>query len=177
VELYGEIGISRTSMHAIATRADVAPGTLFNHFPTRGGLDRAIVDRALAEMAAPDLSIFEGEATLAQRLARLCREVGTFLDRAAPWYRMWLREPMVTGVWAEAGAAYGARWDALFRLVLGPLADDPDAMAVLRATMHPTFFEAVRSRQRSTEETATLIAAVITPWLERAERARLAGRS
>lgn len=173
VELYTQGGISATSMPQVAGRADVARGTVLNHFPSRDDLDRAIVDRALAEMSAPDLSIFEGLSTIGARLARLSHETGVFLDRAAPWYRMWLREPMVTGVWAEAGAAYGASWDALFGAALGSLADDADAMAILRATMHPTFFEAVRSGSRSTPETADLIAAAITPWFE----ARAAVRS
>lgn len=166
IELYMELGLTRTTMLEVARRADVAPGTLRNHFPSREDLDRAIVDQALAEMQAPDLAIYDGLATIGTRLARLCRQTGAFLDRAGRWYRMWLRESMVTGVWAEAGAAYGARWDKLFREALGPLADDADAMAILRATMHPTFFEAVGSGRRSTDETADLIAALLTPWLE-----------
>ena len=166
IDLYIELGISGTTMQQVARGADVAPGTLRNHFPSRDDLDRAIVDRALAEMQAPDVSIYDGLTTVGERLGRLSRETGAFLDRAGRWYRMWLREPMVTGVWAEAGAAYGAGWDRLFREALGPLAKDADAMAILRATMHPTFFEAVRSRARSTEETADLIAAALTPWLE-----------
>jgi len=166
IDLYTERGISQTSMQQVARRADVAPATVLNHFPARDELDRAMVDRALAELSAPDVSIYDGLDTIRERLERLSRESGAFLDRAAGWYRMWLREPMLTGVWAEAGAPYGARWDALFRAALGPFADDPDAMAILRATMHPTFFEAVRSRSRSTDETADLVAAAITPWLE-----------
>lgn len=171
IDLYTERGISRASMQQVARRADVAPGTVLNHFPARDDLDRAMVDRALAEMSAPDLSIYDGLGTIGERLACLSRETGAFLDRAAAWYRLWLREPMVTGVWAEAGAAYGAQWEALFRAALGPLADDPDAMALLRATMHPTFYEAVRSGSRSTEEAADLIAAALTPWFEIRTRA------
>lgn len=165
VELYMEVGLSATSMLGIARRADVAPATVSNHFPIRDDLDRAIVDRALAEMAAPELSIYEGLHTIGERMARLSRETGAFLDRAAPWYRMWLREPMVTGVWAEAGGAYGAGWDALFRTALGPLADDPEAIAVVRAVMHPTFFDALRSDGRSTIEVADLVTATVAPWL------------
>jgi AcrR family transcriptional regulator len=172
IDLYIELGVSRTTMQQVARSADVAPGTLRNHFPSRDELDRAIVDCALAEMQAPDLSIYDGLTTVGERLTRLSRETGAFLDRAGRWYRMWLREPMVTGVWAEAGAAYGARWDRLFREALGRLADDADAMAMLRAMMHPTFFEAVRSGQRSTDETANLIAAALTPWLEAGGRDR-----
>jgi AcrR family transcriptional regulator len=166
IELYLEVGLSVTSMLQVARRADVAPATVSNHFPTRDDLDRAIVDRALAEMAAPELSIYDGLETIAERISRLSRETGAFLDRAVPWYRMLLREPMVTGVWAEAGAAYGTRWEALFRTALGPLADDPEAMAILRAMMHPNFFDALRLDGRSTIDVADLVSAAITPWLE-----------
>lgn len=182
VELYTERGISATTMKDIAERADVAPGTVANHFSTREDLDRAIVERAVADMASPDPSIFEGCATLAERLAVICREAGVFLERAAPWYRMWLREPMLGGPWDEAGAAAGARWDALFRATLGPLADDVEAMVVLRASMTPGYYDAVRSgvgtghaTARSTEETAELIAAVLTAWLEPRSDALSAG--
>jgi len=172
IERYIEFGISGTSMQQVARSADVAPGTLRNHFRSRDELDRAIVDQALAEMQAPDLSIYNGLSTIGERLARLSRETGAFLDRAGRWYKMWLREPMVTGVWVEAGAAYGATWDRLFRAALGSLADDADAMAILRATMHPTFFDAVRSGTRSTDESADLISAALTPWLEAGGRDR-----
>jgi AcrR family transcriptional regulator len=172
IDLYIELGVSRTTMQQVARSADVAPGTLRNHFRSRDDLDRAIVDRALAEMQAPGPSIYNGLATIGERQTRLSRETGAFLDRAGRWNRMWLREPMVTGVWVEAGAAYGATWDRLFREALGPLAEEADAMAILRAMMHPTFFEAVRSGTRSTYETADLISAALTPWLEAGGRDR-----
>lgn len=166
VELYTERGISATTMQQVARRADVAPGTVLNHFPSRDELDDAMVERAMAEMPAPELAIFDGLDTLGRRIQRLSRETGVFLERAAPWYRMWLREPMLSGSWVAAGAEAGARWEALFRAALGPLAEDADSMAILRAMMEPTFFDAVRAGHRSTEETADLIAAAITPWLE-----------
>ena len=172
VDLYGERGISHTSMQQIAAKADVAPATVFNHFPTRAALDEAIVDRALAEMAAPDADIYDGLGTLGQRVARLAHETGAFIDRAGTWYRMWLREPMLDGPWNAAGADYGARWDRLFRGALAGLADDADAMAILRAATDPTFFDSVRAGTRSTDEAADLIAAAITPWLAQTARDR-----
>lgn len=166
VDLYTEIGISATTMRAVARRADVAPATALNHFPTREDLDRAILDRALVEMAPPALSVIDPTAPLAARIERLCREAGSFFDRAAPWYRMWLREPLNQGMYATAGAEVGGRWDQLFRCALGGLAEDPDAMALLRATMHPIFFWAVRAGHRSTERASDLIAGLLTAWLE-----------
>lgn len=164
IELYTELGISATTMRQIAARADVAPGTLRNHFPTRTDLDAAMVERLTSEAPLPDLSIFDGACSIDERLARLVRVTGTFLDQAARLYRMWLREPMVTGVWTEAGAAYGARWDELMRRALGLLADDDDAMAVLRAVLDLPFFEKVRAGRRTTDEVCALITEAIVPW-------------
>jgi AcrR family transcriptional regulator len=165
ISLYTEQGMSATTLRQIGERADVAPGTLRNHFPTRDALDLAMADRLQAEAPLPELSIFEGAESVEERVRRLIREGGAFIDRAARLYRMWLREPMLTGPWAAAGAAYGARWDQLMRAAVGPLADDDEVMAVLRAVLQPTFFDGIRGGTRSTEEVSDLVTAVITPWL------------
>lgn len=164
IALYTEQGISATTLRQIGERADVAAGTLRNHFPSRELLDAAMVERLQTEAPLPDLTTFDGAGSIEERLRRLIRVAGTFLDRAARLYRMWLREPMLTGPWAEGGAAYGARWDQLMRTALGPLADDDDAMAVLRAVLHPSFFESVRAGARSTNAVSDLVTDVVAPW-------------
>lgn len=164
IGLYIDQGISGTTMRQIGQRADVAPGTLRNHFQSRDSLDSAMVERLQAEAPLPELSLFDGATSIEDRLRRLIRVTGTFLDQAARLYRMWLREPMMTGAWAEGGAAYGARWDQLMRFALGHLADDDDAMTVLRAVVQPSFFESIRAGARSTEQASDLVAAAIVPW-------------
>src|SRR3972149_5460199 len=99
IELYTEQGISSTTMAQVSKRADVAPGTLRNHFPSREDLDRAMVERLTAEAPLPDLSIFDGARTIEERLPRLIRVTGTFLDQSARIHRMWLRERMLTSAW------------------------------------------------------------------------------
>lgn len=164
IELYTDLGISATTMRQVALRADVAPGTLRNHFRSREELESAMVERLTAEAPLPELSILDNASAVEERLGRLIGVAGAFLDQSVRLYRMWLRERMVTGIWAETGAAYGARWDALIRLALGPVAEDPDAMAILRAVLEPTFFESVRAGTRSTDEVSALITAAIAPW-------------
>ena len=173
IELYAELGISGTTMRQVAIRADVAPGTLRNHFGSREDLDRAMVERLTLEAPLPELSIFDGARSIGERLGRLIRVTGTFLDQSARIYRMWLRERLLTPVWAETGAAYGERWEQLISAALGPLAEDPDAMAIIRAVLVPSFFEGVRAGTRTTEEVSDLITAAISPWFAM----RLAERS
>lgn len=169
IALYTEQGISATTMREIGQRADVAPNTLRSHFAARDALERAMVDRLTADAPLPEPSIFDGARTVADRLERLLQAGGRFMDQARPMYRMWLREPMVTGPWAEKGAEYGARWDELMRRALGPLADDDEAIALLRGILQPTVFEAVRGPTRTTEQAASLISAAIAPWFRQRE--------
>jgi AcrR family transcriptional regulator len=164
IELYTERGISGTTMRQVQVRADVAPGTLRSHFPTRHDLDRAMIERLTAEAPLPDLSIFDGARSIEERIERLIRVTGSFLDQAGRMYRMWLREPMLTDPWSTEGARYGARWSELWRAALGPLADDEEALTMLRAISEPPFLESVRGRSRSTEEACALIARVVIPW-------------
>src|SRR3990172_2840722 len=98
IELAVEVGLSGVTLREIGRRADVAPGTLRNHFPERDDLERAMVERLTGEAPLPELAVLDGARTLEERLGRLVAVTGTFLDQAARLYRMWLREPMVTRV-------------------------------------------------------------------------------
>lgn len=175
IELYTEVGISAATMREIGLRADVAPGTLRNHFPTRLDLDRAMVERLAADVTLPEPSILDGARTLGERLARIIHAGGTFCDQARRLYRMWLREPMLTSPWIEKGEEFGARWESLLHAALGPLADDEEAITVLRAAIHPQFYDSMRAGGRSTDEAAALITAVMVPWFS--ARAREAGKA
>jgi AcrR family transcriptional regulator len=171
IDLYTEVGISAATMHEVGRRADVAPGTLRNHFPSREDLERAMVERLSAEAPLPDVSIFDRAQGIDERLARIILAGGVFMDQARRLYQMWLREPMPADPWLATGAEFGARWDELMRTALGPLADDEEAMAVLRAVLHPDFFDNIRAGARSTDEAAALVTAIVVPWLKaRADR-------
>jgi len=165
IELSIEVGISKATMRQVGLRADVAPGTLRNHFPSRTALEEAMIERLTSEAPLPDASIFDGADTLGERVGRLLHVTATFFDQAGRLYRMWLREPMRSSPWTDAGARYGARWAELQRLALGSLADNEDVQAVFRAIMAPPFFDGLRGGTRSTEEASALISAAILPWL------------
>lgn len=165
IDLYAELGISRVTMSEIAERADVAPGTLRNHFSSRSALDAAMAERLTNEAPLPELTIFDGAPDIEERIRRLILVAGAFFEQSARLQRMWLREPMRTPIWIERGAAYGNRWAQLVGLALGPLADDPEAVTVLGAVLQPAFFENLRAGTRTSEETCALATALVTPWL------------
>ena len=172
IDHYTEVGISAATMREIGSRADVAPGTLRNHFPTREDLDRAIVERLTSEVPLPDLSIFDGTHSVEDNLEMVIRAGGIFMDQGRRLYLMWLREPMLTGAWAGKAAEYGAKWLELMSTALGQLADDEDAMAILRAVLHPAFFDSIRAGRRSTDEASALVTAVVVPWFAARARGR-----
>lgn len=165
IALYEEVGISATTMRELAARADVAPGTLRRYFASRDDLDRAMVERLTAEAPLPELSIFDGAPSAEDRVERLIVVAGTFFDRSRRLQRMWARERMLTPVWTQAGVTYGTRWEQLFEAALGPMADDPEVMAIVRAVITPTFFDSVRTRTATTEEASSLVSRAILPWL------------
>lgn len=177
IDLYAQVGISAATFREIGRRADVAPGTLRSHFPTRDDLDRAMVERLAAEVDLPDDSVFEGTQSIEERLARVIEAGAVFSEQGRRLYRMWLREPMLTPPWLAKGAEYGARWDALMRTALGPLADDDVALAVLRATIQPHYFDGLRAGVRSPREGAALASAVVGPWFAARARSRRASGS
>ena len=118
IALYTEQGISATTLRQIGERADVAPGTLRNHFPSRESLGTAMVERLQAEGPLPELSIYDGADTIEARLGRLVRVTGAFFDgrpvvsHVAP--RADADRPMGggrRGVWRQVGSAHadGAR--------------------------------------------------------------------
>jgi hypothetical protein len=84
---------------------------------------------------------------------------------------------MLTGPWAEKGAEYGARWNELMRTALGPLANDDEAMAILRGVLEPTFFANVRGRTKTTGEAAGLVTSALVPWFTAREASALAAGS
>ena len=176
IELFIEAGLSGTTMREIGDRADVAPGTLRNHFASRDELETAVVERLVAEAPLPELSVFDGIDGLDGRLRRLFDVAGTFFDQASRLYRMWLREPMVSGPWLAAGMRFGQRWDELMRLALGSLGDDETALTVLRAVLHPRFYGDLAPAAPSTAAAAHLVADLVRPWFLAREAGR-AGRA
>jgi AcrR family transcriptional regulator len=52
--LYRERGVAGTSLAAVAERADVARGTVVNHFGTADGLLGVVVDEVLVAIEVPD---------------------------------------------------------------------------------------------------------------------------
>ncbi|HSP56032.1 MAG TPA: TetR/AcrR family transcriptional regulator, partial [Dehalococcoidia bacterium] len=85
VQLHREQGVIATTYDDIARRADVAPATVYRHFPTVGDLIPACGARILEITSPPGPAIFDGKKTPAERLRVLVDELFGFWVRAESW--------------------------------------------------------------------------------------------
>src|SRR5688572_22610970 len=86
--LYRERRVSGTTIQAVAERADVARGTVLNHFGSADGLLEAVLDRAVDELEYPDPAVIEAAATEDDRIRRYVDEIFRFFDRGRDWWQV-----------------------------------------------------------------------------------------
>jgi AcrR family transcriptional regulator len=165
--LYQERGVSQTTIPEVARRADVAPGTVLNHFTSADALARAVVDGVVGSLRLPSEAIYDGLTAVPDRFARLCRELFAFYERSESWYLVYAREPNGVPAWADAEATFYAAYDELVRAALGPLARDEPAVAIVSTMLGGEVYSTLRTRGLSTSDIAALVDDALSPWLER----------
>ncbi|HEX5827716.1 MAG TPA: TetR/AcrR family transcriptional regulator [Candidatus Limnocylindrales bacterium] len=166
LELYQEQGVSATTMLDIARRADVAPGTVANHFGSAAAIAAEIAGEALAALRMPTPDLFIGVDGLRDRVELLVTELSAFFDRAGPWWRAFEREGRSVSFWADAEARYSEQLDGLVRAALGPLASDEDAVAVVVTVFGRWVLGSLQEAGRTSEEAERLVADMLASWLE-----------
>ena len=159
LSLYQEKGVSATTMLDVARRADVAPGTVANHFGSAAALATEAITAILADLRMPTPDLFDGVERLSDRIPLLVRELGAFFERSGPWYRVSQRDP------ADAEARFYAELDSLVRAALGPLAADADAVAVVSAVLGSWVIGNIQATGRSAETALDLVSDLLASWL------------
>lgn len=167
LELYLSRGVGRTSMLAVATRADVAPGTVLNHFPTPDALAAAAIERLRDQLRVPAPRALRELPTLRERVVCLSRELASFYERSEGWYRVYQVEEGSLPAWDRARDEFFHEVDALIRAALGPLDSDGPAVSAVSAVLGPSVSGELRRRGLASEEAADLLAGLLVPWLER----------
>ncbi|OGO59524.1 MAG: hypothetical protein A2V85_09315 [Chloroflexi bacterium RBG_16_72_14] len=167
LELYRARGFAATTMRMIANAADVAQATVRNHFPTPLDLAVAAGEQVLDDLRPPDPSILDGLATTHERVERLTRELIAFFERGEPWWSALQRDPELARAWAGVSEAYEQGFARLLGAALGPLADDPVAMAVMANAVGPPLHYALRGAGLSPAAAVEAQLDVVVPWLER----------
>jgi AcrR family transcriptional regulator len=86
MQLHAEKGAAATSQADIASRAGVAPATVYRHFPTLGSLVRACGSQIWLAVSPPRPGdaerLYAGLGTTPERLRRFVEEVSEFYGRA-----------------------------------------------------------------------------------------------
>jgi AcrR family transcriptional regulator len=164
--LYQEQGVSATTMLDVARRADVAPGTVANHFGSAAALAVEVTGTILAGLHMPTPNLFDGIDGLPDRIGLLVRELSAFFERSEPWWRASQRDPVDRGFWADAAARYYKELDALVRAALGPLASDDDAVAVLMTVFNAWVLGMLQRTGRTEDEAVALVSDLLIAWLE-----------
>ena len=165
--IYQERGVSQTTIPEVARRADVAPGTVLNHFASADALARAVVDEVVASLRLPSDQVFAGLTDVPDRVRRLAHELLAFYERSEPWYLVYAREPAGVAAWADAEASFYADFDRLIRIALGPLAMEETNVAIVSTMLGAGVYSALRGRKLSTPALEALVIEVLSPWLER----------
>jgi AcrR family transcriptional regulator len=164
-DLYLEQGVSSTTMLDIARRADVAPGTVANHFGSTAALATELTTTLLADLHMPTPDVFDGVDRLPDRIGLLVRELNAFFTRTQPWWVAAQRERTEVGFWADAEARFYADLDTLVRAALGPLADDADAVAVVTTVLGRWVIGSLQATGRSEETSVALVTDLLAAWL------------
>ena len=163
--LYQEKGVSATTMLDVARRADVAPGTVANHFGSARALATQATTTILADLRMPTPNLFDGVDRLSDRIHLLVRELAAFFGRSEPWYRVSRREPADVEFWADAETRYYGELEALVRAALGPVATDADAVAVVSAVLGTWVIGTIQATGRSAEAAVDLVSDLLATWL------------
>jgi AcrR family transcriptional regulator len=105
MRLFREDGVEATHVEAIAGLADVAPGTVYNYFPTKGDLLVGIVTREVTEVVAAGAAVVAdppGDVTLA-----LTRLIDSYYDHSQVYLskEMWRAAMAQTIVAPDAPAS------------------------------------------------------------------------
>lgn len=166
LELYQERGVSATTMLDIARRADVAPGTVANHFGSAAALAAEVTGEIFGELRMPTPDLFDGVDGLRERVNLLVRELSAFFDRSESWYRASQREGPGVSFWADAEASFYRQLDALVRAALGPLSSDDDAVAVMMTVFGRWVIGSLQEAGRTSEEAVSLVSDLLASWLE-----------
>jgi AcrR family transcriptional regulator len=164
-DLFRVQGATGTSVAQVAAAADVAPGTVRNHFPSTDDLAAAVAEHVMALLQMPGEEVFDGIDDPPARVAALARAMAAYYERSQPWYRMAELDDRPLAAWAAARARYDAEYDALVGAALGAFGDDEEAVAVVAGLLDPGVYGALARRGRSVTDYAVLIGTLLGPWL------------
>lgn len=169
MDLHVSKGILATSWEEIARRADVAPATVYRHFPTLDELLPACGALSMQKLALPsDEEIaerFRGARSRRERLRRLVGELFGLYERGGDVLRAVRRERALLAPLQEAHEQIEARLDALAAAALEPSQLAERELAVVRALTDYDAWAALRERGITGPDAVDVVAGLLDGWL------------
>ncbi len=175
VTVYRDRGVTAASLPAIAAEADVSRGTIVHHFGDADGLLAAVLEVALAAVAAPDARVLDGASSLESRTRRYAEAMLRFYDRTADWWRVFAGERNELPQLPAVQATEQRFWEAIGGLqaaALGDLAGDREVQAALALLVAPHTMGALTGAGLGVDEAVALAADLFVEVVLRAERRR-----
>lgn len=165
-ELYRERGITATNIQAIAERADVARGTVVNHFGTAEQLLEVVLDDIIADLRYPDERIVAGVTDPSERIRRYVDALFRFFERSeAIW-------PVVSAdvdlpALKRREAEYHDVVGRLYAAAFAPVAGDRVLAAAARAYVSYAPLHDLRAAGLSLDEAIEVVAETLVGLVER----------
>jgi AcrR family transcriptional regulator len=157
LELYRQRGVAATTLQAIAARADVARGTVLNHFGSGDGLLEAVLDEIVAKIRYPDEELQEGAESESERIRRYVDAMFRFYVRSEEDWPAFSRDldlPVVKAREAEYYAIVGR----LYAVTFLDLASDRIVGAATRAYVNYAPLNDLRAAGLSLDEAINVVA-------------------
>jgi AcrR family transcriptional regulator len=169
MDLHTSQGILATSWEEIARRADVAPATVYRHFPTLDELLPACGELSMRQLALPSdeelAERFLGTRSRRERLRRLVDELFGLYERGGDVLRAVRRERALLSPLQEAHEEIEERLDALTAAALEPLELGEREIAVFRALTDYDAWAALRERGITGPDAVAVVAGLLEGWL------------
>ena len=159
-DLYRERGVAGTTIQVIAERADVARGTVLNHFGGADGLLEAVLDWAVEDVVFPSERDLADAATPEDRIRRFVAVMFRFFDRSADWWYVFAADAELPAVKARERAY----WEAAAKFhaaAFGALAQDAILTAAVRAFVDYVPLNALRAAGLTLDASIELVGEVL----------------
>jgi AcrR family transcriptional regulator len=163
-ELHAEKGVAATTVREIAERADVAIGTVYNHFATYDDIIVACGNYSAAVGQPPDEHIFDGVTGAGERLHALVDATYSFYRRVPGFERARADRDR----FAPLEQFYRAEEDHRRQLLLkavAPLKPGRRRLAAAFATLDVAFYRALMVAGLSHGGAVDEAAALLAQWL------------
>lgn len=154
--LYGEKGVTSTTIRAVAERADVSRGTILHHYGSPDGLLEAVLDHVVGMIDLPDERVLEGVDSMDDRIRRYVGAMFEFYERSTSWWTVFGPEMQLPVLQAKEREF----WEAIRRFqveALGELAADRVMSAAVAGFLHPAMLGTMRAASATLEEVVDIV--------------------